>query len=158
MGIKVKPKNIFRAYCYKTKKLVYDNDLYNISNNQYTRYECRITNLGILWTKPYNKDIKTECECGFYSDWDIDMINTECDIMQSTGIKDFNGNLIFEGDIVSHSKESNLTDQTTYIGEDVVTWDNELGRFRLGDDDFFGMVYKSYKIIGNIYDEKLLTI
>ena len=75
----MKLKNKFRAYCHQTKKLVYDGDKYNISNNRYVDYTCQITNLGIFWCRPYNKDIETVCECGNYSEWDMEQINTRCD-------------------------------------------------------------------------------
>lgn len=148
------PKNKYRAYCNETKKLVYDGDKYNISNNRYIDYTCRITNLGIFWTQPYNRNIETVCECGNYSDWDMERINSNCDIMQCTGIKDIDGNLIFESDIVSYTKESNLTDQITFIGSDVVKWNIHEGRFELNNN--IGMIYKSYKIIGNIYQNGIV--
>lgn len=73
-------------------------------------------------------------------------------IMQCTGLKDISGADIYEGDIVSHAKESNLTDKTTFIGCDVVNWSNSKARFELGPHDLYGMIFKAYKILGNIYE------
>ncbi len=70
-----------------------------------------------------------------------------------TGHQDKNGVDIYEGDRVSHAKESNVTSKCTMIGNDVVCWDKRKARFQLGADDVWGMIYKAYEITGNIHDK-----
>lgn len=79
-------------------------------------------------------------------------------VMQCTGLKDKNGKLIYEGDIVKFNFD---TDEI----KAVVSWDNkELIGFYLNTTDYFKDKYvtdydfykNDYEVIGNIYENKEL--
>lgn len=72
-------------------------------------------------------------------------------IQQCTGLKDKNGKLIFEGDILF---DYNVVDGDSYA---VVKWDNELAMFYLDDGkNYLEMNYGFDEVIGNIYEDKEL--
>lgn len=82
----------------------------------------------------------------------------DCILMQCTGLKDRNGKLIFEGDIVKFNFD---TDEI----KAVVSWDGEeLIGFYLNTTDYFKDKYltdydfykNDYEVIGNIYENKEL--
>jgi uncharacterized phage protein (TIGR01671 family) len=77
-------------------------------------------------------------------------------VMQCTGLKDKNGKLIYEGDIVK-----TFIDRDVVIG--VITWDNKELRYYLNTTDYFKDKYVTdyeiwyteyYEVIGNIYENK----
>lgn len=83
----------------------------------------------------------------------------DIELMQSTGLKDKNGKLIYEGDIVKF-----YFDRDKVIG--VIAWDNEhqVG-FYVNTTDYFKDKYIinydflcgfNYEVIGNIYENKEL--
>lgn len=78
----------------------------------------------------------------------------DCVLIQCTGKKDKNNNLIFEGDIVRF-----YFDNDEIIA--VVEWDDDECRFYLNTTDFFKDKYvtdyeivnqEEYEVIGNIYE------
>ena len=73
------------------------------------------------------------------------------ELEQFTGLHDKNGKEIYEGDIVRHAWESDLTEKCTMIGEDVVKWNHFKARFEIDD---WGMIYKKYEVIGNIHERE----
>lgn len=87
-----------------------------------------------------------------FDEWLNNIDNTV--LMQSTGLKDKNGKLIYEGDIVEFNFD---TDEI----KAVVSWDNkELIGFYLNTTDYFKDKYvtdydfykNDYEVIGNIYE------
>jgi hypothetical protein len=91
-------------------------------------------------------------EKGSYNHTNFDDIlnDTDCVIMQSTGIKDINDKLIYEGDII--------VDNDEYTA--IIKWSDESARFYVDifyDGETLGLEdLDSPKIIGNIYENENL--
>lgn len=74
-------------------------------------------------------------------------------LMQFTGLKDKNGKEIYEGDIILHAKESNMTSECTMIGPYAIGWNDFESHFELLGAPVHGrLMYKAYEIIGNIHE------
>ena len=104
-------------------------------------YKMPIFNLDTITDENFNKTVKS------YIDYDYKLISIE----QSTGLKDKNGNLIYEGDRV-------------YIDcEDVIAtirYSNDSAGFTIHFEDekvvadFDNYYGKELEVIGNIYEDK----
>ena len=102
-----------------------------------------------------------------FGDGDIFKIE-EVNMQQSTGLKDKNGKLIYEGDIVKYAEfdwtDFSFKDWETEIAQVVWgnTYDNYYPAFDLKDTDFDGTNAFAYlfnegwtiEVIGNIYENK----
>lgn len=104
----------------------------------------------------FEKD-KTRCVCGYSFDFYLEDENAT--IMQSTGIRDTNGQEIFEGDIVRQTRTQPTTENEIIIG--VVTM-LEGAWLIVNDGDQLASALWSEtdinEIIGNIYENDLLEV
>lgn len=127
----------FRVWLKKKKKMVATDDLVNIS------FEDEEICVQTLYF-----------EEGLISERDLDYYEfDEIELLQSTGLFDKNGRLIFEGDIVR------VLDSTY-----TVFYDNERGSYRLKPHDArWNVDYmsnfsseESFEVVSNIYENKEL--
>jgi uncharacterized phage protein (TIGR01671 family) len=75
-----------------------------------------------------------------------------CELLQSTGLVDYLGNEIFEGDLI-RVKDGN---RIVYWGEDTGCWEAEIPIYT-GSRALFGYLQEPYdvKIIGNIFEGEM---
>ncbi len=110
------------------------------------------------WHKEYKKMIYQEHGiCNFFgdtspvSDYGDDEISEECEIMQFTGLKDKEGNEIYEGDIIEFAD---------HLHKAVVVYDKKFAAYlfesnnleKKNNPDTAMHWHDDLKIIGNIYE------
>lgn len=134
----------FRVWSKKYNNFIEDNR-YPIGSDQ----QLIITQYGTL-IKLGLGDFEDDCEDSYswatFNDYEQD-----CIVMQCTGLKDKNGKLIYEGDIVAHTK-------TKYTQRYIVNWNNK-GFWQLDDNAMARsakFLEENYEVISNIYENKSL--
>lgn len=120
----------FRAWDQRLKKIVYPDVL------------TQNINLGLFIQKAF--DFTTG---DFYYPFDSDLI-----LMQSTGLKDSEETLIYEGDIVKLKRKAGWGSKAGDIED--VKWDTRKCRYTIGNSDLTDT--KHLTIIGNIYENSSL--
>ena len=100
----------------------------------------------------FEKD-KTRCVCGYSFDFYLEDENAT--IMQSTGLKDKNGQEIFERDIVQFEDCYTETD-FLYVNTGIVEWSQGsftiTNRYSLEMGDLLDGEFLDVTIIGNVYE------
>ncbi len=79
----------------------------------------------------------------------------DIELMQFTGILDKNGVKIYEGDLIIHNTKIKGIKPVFTKKPVVVEWNQEKAQFDWKEDgewSFGGMIYNSYEVIGNIYE------
>ena len=71
-------------------------------------------------------------------------------LLQAIGIKDVDGDNIYEGDIVQY------VDMYSHTKKRVILWDREEARFVAHHDGNYTKITTPFKVIGNIYENKEL--
>lgn len=96
---------------------------------------------GFSLSKTYvSPDMKPVLE--IYPDCERYIIGEECFLMQCTGLKDSEGNLVWEGDVVAIGKSGKRS---------LVNWIQDYARFDLVDDHD-GLIDYELGVVGNVFE------
>ena len=96
-----------------------------------------------------------DAQDGEWPDWPLKeyLYNDKFIVEQCTGLKDKNGRLIYEGDIICDADLADIYEQRTGIGE--IRWNGDNAEFALymTDGDYISLdnMSSSAEIIGNIH-------
>ncbi len=144
----------FRVWSKKYNKFIEDNS-YPIGSD----YQLIITQGGTLiklGLGDFEDDYKDSYSWGTFNDYEQD-----CIVMQCTGLKDKNGKLIYEGDIVKNNQNS-----LYFVKFEEFEHQTKFCLKRVENPNYYphistwqGIGYKdqkNYEVIGNIYENKEL--
>ncbi|KAF0510585.1 hypothetical protein GBP26_01470 [Pediococcus acidilactici] len=111
-------------------------------------------NIEFIKGKAYWAEVSVDGDGSYSNDGKVDEIDAPFKLEQYTGLKDVNGNEIYEGDIV-HGYDQEPDRDDGYIGSSVIDVVNfKYGAFWIGDSWYKVMVMTPpiVEIIGNVHE------
>lgn len=116
------------------------------------RFKFRVWVEGVLGYMQYS-DVAVVDDGVLVSGELFSLPNDSVTLMQCTGLKDSEGKLVFEGDVLVWTNEGEIHNTIGGLNRKlVVVWDDDVASFCLrGHNDFDADLIKEMRVLGNIY-------